>query len=151
MWSLGCILGEVMLKSPLFPGNCTTNQLERILQLTGQPSLSDIKSIKAELGEVMISEISNGKIKKRTDIFSKVEDKNCIDLIHKLLEFNPTKRFTAEQALKHPYFADFFNVLDLDVKVENITMHIDENVRLETKDYLNVIKEKLVSKDQERE
>jgi len=60
------------LKSPLFPGNCTTNQLERILQLTGQPSALDIKSIKAELGEVMITEICNGKVKKKTDIFNKV-------------------------------------------------------------------------------
>jgi mitogen-activated protein kinase 15 len=55
MWSVGCILGEIVLKNPLFPGTCTTNQLERVLQLTGQPSHSDIKSIKADLGEVMIS------------------------------------------------------------------------------------------------
>lgn len=60
------------MKNPLFPGTCTTNQLERILQLTGQPTHTDIKSIKAELGEVMILEVSNGKIKKKTDIFSKV-------------------------------------------------------------------------------
>ena len=45
MWSLGCILAEILIKNPLFPGNCTTNQLERILQFTGQPSVADIKSL----------------------------------------------------------------------------------------------------------
>lgn len=43
----------------------------------------------------MVSEVCNGKIRKKTDIFSKVEDKTAIDLIYKLLEFNPNKRLTA--------------------------------------------------------
>jgi mitogen-activated protein kinase 15 len=72
MWSLGCILAEIMIKNPLFPGTCTTNQLERILQLTGHPSAADIKSIKAELGEVMIAEVGNGKIRRKADILSKI-------------------------------------------------------------------------------
>ncbi len=61
-----------MIKNPLFPGTCTTNQLERILQLTGHPSAADIKSIKAELGEVMIAEVGNGKIRRKADILSKI-------------------------------------------------------------------------------
>lgn len=85
MWSLGCILAEVLLKNPLFPGTCTTNQLERIVQLIGPPCHADIKSIKAELGEVMIAEVCNGKLKKRIDILHKIEDKSAVDLIYKLL------------------------------------------------------------------
>lgn len=42
----------------------------------------------------MISEVCNGKIKRKTDIFNKVEDKDAVDLLYKLLEFNPTKRLT---------------------------------------------------------
>ncbi len=37
----------------------------------------------------------NGKIKKKNDIFSKVEDKLAVDLIYQLLEFNPNKRLSA--------------------------------------------------------
>ena len=31
MWSLGCILGEMLLGKPLFPGSSTLNQIERIM------------------------------------------------------------------------------------------------------------------------
>lgn len=27
IWSVGCIIGEILLKNPMFPGNCTSNQL----------------------------------------------------------------------------------------------------------------------------
>jgi hypothetical protein len=33
----------------------------------------------------MISEVCNGKIKKKVDIFSKIEDKQAVDLLYKLL------------------------------------------------------------------
>lgn len=40
----------------------------------------------------MISEVCHGKIKKKIDYFNKCEDKKAVDLIYKLLEFNPSKR-----------------------------------------------------------
>lgn len=38
MWSVGCILAEIMLNKPLFPGTSTLNQLDRILEVTGRPT-----------------------------------------------------------------------------------------------------------------
>ena len=38
IWSIGCILGELLLGKPMFPGSSTINQLERILSFTGLPS-----------------------------------------------------------------------------------------------------------------
>lgn len=38
MWSVGCIIGELLNGKPLFPGNSTLNQIERILELIGRPS-----------------------------------------------------------------------------------------------------------------
>ena len=72
MWSLGCILGEILIKNPMFPGNCTTNQLERILQFTEQPSSADIKALQTELGEVMVSQVASLKLKKKVDLFTKI-------------------------------------------------------------------------------
>jgi mitogen-activated protein kinase 15 len=45
MWSLGCILAELLLGKPFFPGTSTLNQLDRIMEVTGRPSQSDIEAI----------------------------------------------------------------------------------------------------------
>jgi mitogen-activated protein kinase 15 len=45
MWSVGCILGEMLNSKPVFPGNSTMNQLDRIVQLIGHPSVEDIEAI----------------------------------------------------------------------------------------------------------
>lgn len=45
MWSVGCILGEMLTGRAIFPGNSTMNQLDRILQLTGQPTEEDLREI----------------------------------------------------------------------------------------------------------
>lgn len=38
MWSLGCILGEMLLGKPLFPGSSTINQVERIMATLPAPT-----------------------------------------------------------------------------------------------------------------
>lgn len=38
MWSLGCILGEMLLGRALFPGSSTMNQIERIMNIIPKPS-----------------------------------------------------------------------------------------------------------------
>ena len=80
----------------------------------------------------MISQIISLKLKKKSDTFNKVKDEKAVDLIHKLLEFNPNKRINAEEALQHPYFSDFFDKKDLIVKRTPIFMEVNENLKLES-------------------
>lgn len=42
MWGFGCILAEMYISKPLFPGSSTLNQLQRILELLGTPSKEDL-------------------------------------------------------------------------------------------------------------
>lgn len=42
MWSIGCIIGELITNRAIFPGNSTLNQIEKVLELIGKPSESDI-------------------------------------------------------------------------------------------------------------
>jgi mitogen-activated protein kinase 15 len=38
MWSLGCIMGEMLLGKALFPGQSTLNQLQKITEALGSPT-----------------------------------------------------------------------------------------------------------------
>jgi len=54
MWSMGCILAELILGKPFFPGTSTLNQLDRVLEVTGRPTTSDIESINSPLASTML-------------------------------------------------------------------------------------------------
>lgn len=50
MWSVGCILGEMINGKAIFPGTSTLNQIERIIDVIGRPSSQEISSVQANLG-----------------------------------------------------------------------------------------------------
>ncbi len=50
-----------------------------------------------------------------------------------LMQFNPAKRITAEEALRHPYVASFHNEADEPSHPEIITIPIDDNTKVRTK------------------
>lgn len=58
MWSLGCILGEMLLGKPLFPGSSTLNQIERIMSTVDRPSAEDIQSIQSPYGASVLDKAS---------------------------------------------------------------------------------------------
>jgi len=63
MWSVGCILGELLGGKPMFPGTSTMDQLSRILELTGKPSKDEIDVIDSQFAATMLEGISVTKKK----------------------------------------------------------------------------------------
>jgi mitogen-activated protein kinase 15 len=57
----------------------------------------------------MMSSITQFKVKSLKDWFKPDIPQDAINLLSKMLEFNPTKRPTADEILKHPYLAQFHN------------------------------------------
>jgi len=110
MWALGCIIAELYLNKPLFPGSSTLNQISRILEITGIPEQEDLVDIHSPLAMTMFESL-NFQVTKRplSEIFanSGVGDTNkeAIKLIDRMLKFNPSKRISAEEALDHPYIS----------------------------------------------
>ena len=95
MWSVGCILAELLLGKPVFPGTSTLNQLDRVLEVTGRPSQTDVESINSSVANTMLESLPTTKVKKMRDMFPSASDE-AIDLMQNLLKFNPTKRLTVE-------------------------------------------------------
>jgi mitogen-activated protein kinase 15 len=95
MWSLGCILAELLLGKPVFPGTSTLNQLDRVMELIGRPSQDDIDAIDCPLAQTMLESLPPTKAKRLRDVFPTASD-DALDLLKNLLQFNPHKRLTAE-------------------------------------------------------
>jgi mitogen-activated protein kinase 15 len=106
MWSVGCILGEIYLGKAIFPGNSTLNQVERILELLGKPTREEVESMESAMAQECINQIACVKKRSFTSFFPSIDDQ-ALDLLKKILVFNPHNRLTVEEALRHPYLKDF--------------------------------------------
>jgi len=104
MWSVGCILAELLLGKPVFPGTSTLNQLDRVMEVTGRPSTEDIESINSPLAPTMLESLPPSKPRRLRDMFPTASD-DALDMLRNLLQFNPGRRLSCEQALRHPYVA----------------------------------------------
>ncbi|SCM10481.1 mitogen-activated protein kinase 1, putative [Plasmodium chabaudi adami] len=139
MWSLGCIMAELLLGKPLFRGNSTMNQLEKIIEIVGKPNKKDIEDIKSPYAETIISSFADtGKKKKFSEIFHKASQ-DSIDLLEQLLQFNPTKRITAEKALKHKYVENFHHLIEEPVCKHIITIPVDDSTKYRVDFYRNIV------------
>ncbi|KMZ90924.1 mitogen-activated protein kinase 1 [Plasmodium vivax Mauritania I] len=138
MWSLGCIMGELLLGRPLFRGNSTMNQLEKIIQVIGKPTKKDMDDIKSPFTDTIISSFVNIKRKNFSEIFAKASVE-AVDLLKRLLQFNPTKRISAEDALRHKYVEQFHSIIDEPVCKRIITIPVDDGTKYRVSFYRNIV------------
>lgn len=134
MWSVGCILGEMLIGKPIFPGKTTLDQLDRILELTGIPKLEDIEAIQSPLAMSMLESLPPTKPKQLSSVFS-IASEDALDLLKGLLELNPYKRLAVEQALEHPYVGLFHNLKDEPSRDTPISIDLDDYVKYTPQKY----------------
>ncbi|KAM4823042.1 mitogen-activated protein kinase 15 [Urocitellus parryii] len=107
MWSLGCILGEMLKGQPLFPGTSTVHQLELILETIPPPTEEDLRALGAGYSCTLLHLLGSRPQQSLDDILPPDTPPDALDLLRKLLVFAPSKRLSAAQALQHPYVRRF--------------------------------------------
>ncbi|XP_026155326.1 mitogen-activated protein kinase 15 [Mastacembelus armatus] len=146
MWSLGCILGEMLLGKALFPGTSTINQIEKIMSAIPHPSPEDILAIKSEYGSSVIQRMLLKPQVPLEDLLQLSVPPDALDLLKGLLVFNPDKRLTAEQALQHPYVARFHNPLKEPALNYDVVLPVDDDVQLSVVQYRNKLYEMILER-----
>jgi mitogen-activated protein kinase 15 len=134
MWSLGCIVGELIAGKPIFPGTSTLNQLDRVMELTGRPSQEDIESVQSSLAATMLESLPPSRTRSFHSFFPAANDV-AIDLLRSMMQFNPSKRLTIEQALEHPYVAQFHNPDDEPSCQYTVRIPIDDDHKFSIREY----------------
>uniref|UniRef100_A0A3Q2PEY4 cyclin-dependent kinase n=1 Tax=Fundulus heteroclitus TaxID=8078 RepID=A0A3Q2PEY4_FUNHE len=105
MWSVGCIFGELLTQKPLFPGKSEIDQINKIYKDLGSPSekiwpgYSELPAVK----KMSFTEYPYNNLRKR---FGALLSDQGFDLMNKFLTYCPSKRISADEALKHEYFRE---------------------------------------------
>ncbi|XP_077404598.1 mitogen-activated protein kinase 15 isoform X2 [Vanacampus margaritifer] len=146
MWSLGCILGEMLLGKALFPGTSTINQIEKIMSAIPHPCPEDVLAVKSEIGSSVIKRILQRPQVLLEDLLQASVPPDALDLLKSLLLFNPEKRLTAEKALQHPYVARFHNPGKEPSFNYDVVLSLDDDVQLSVEQYRNKLYEMIREK-----
>ncbi|KAH6918896.1 CMGC/GSK protein kinase [Coprinopsis sp. MPI-PUGE-AT-0042] len=101
IWSTGCVMAELMLGQPLFPGESGIDQLVEIIKVLGTPSREQIKTMNPNYMEHKFPQIKPHPFSK---VFRPRTAAEAIDLVSKLLEYTPGSRLSAVEAMVHPFF-----------------------------------------------
>lgn len=107
IWAIGCIFAEMVTKRPLFAGDSELDQLYRIFRILGTPNedawpgvtkLRDYKSTFPNWPNNPIQNVVSGL----------ALDSLGLDLLGRMLKYDPNARISAKAALQHPYFRELF-------------------------------------------
>jgi len=104
MWSVGCVFFEVLSLYPLFPGQNELDQISKIHDVVGTPSPELLAKLQKG------STHTKHKFEKKDGVglrhYLPQASAECVELMEGLLMYDPEERFSARQALKHPYFRE---------------------------------------------
>mmetsp|Transcript_11132 Transcript_11132/g.34121 ORF Transcript_11132/g.34121 Transcript_11132/m.34121 type:complete len:386 (-) Transcript_11132:276-1433(-) len=101
VWSAGCVMAELMLGKPLFPGESCVDQLVEIIKVLGTPGKEEIEAMNRHYTEFKFPQI---KAQPWNKVFKNRTSAEAIDLVKKLLQYRPEKRLDPVEALAHPFF-----------------------------------------------
>ncbi|GMF14644.1 unnamed protein product [Phytophthora lilii] len=104
LWAVGCILAEMFTRKALFPGHDHVHQLHLILQLVGSPPPDDMGFITNMKAKRWMARQQQQEGKPLNSVCPNAPTE-ALDLMSKLLQFDPRKRISVDDAIAHPFLA----------------------------------------------
>ncbi|KAK2955826.1 putative Cyclin-dependent kinase 2 like protein [Blattamonas nauphoetae] len=103
IWSVGCIFAEMVIGRPLFPGSNEQDQLTRIFKLLGTPT-TEIWPSMAELQYPHA--LPQFPARGLRYAIGELLDAQGYELLSEMLQYDPSRRIPAKDAMQHPWFTD---------------------------------------------
>ncbi|XP_043927438.1 glycogen synthase kinase-3 beta isoform X1 [Protopterus annectens] len=122
VWSAGCVLAELLLGQPIFPGDSGVDQLVEIIKVLGTPTRDQIREMNPNYTEFKFPQIkahpwtkgfprgvssslkSNNTSCHINEVFRPRTPPEAIALCSRLLEYTPSARLTPLEACAHTFF-----------------------------------------------
>ncbi|VUZ44494.1 unnamed protein product [Hymenolepis diminuta] len=107
MWSAGCVIGELLLGRPLFPGDSGVDQLVEIIKVLGTPTFEQVKEMNPQYSKFVFPGIKSCPWEKL--ITNRTQCDDAFDLLRALLVYSPSERQPAGEALSAAFFQQVFS------------------------------------------
>jgi serine/threonine protein kinase len=101
VWSAGCVLAELLIGSPIFPGSSGVDQLVEIIKVLGTPTKEQLKAMNPNYQEFKFPQI---RAHPWSSIFKPTTPPETVDLVGRLLSYVPESRYKSIEACSHPFF-----------------------------------------------
>ena len=108
VWSVGCILAELLLRKPLFAGRDYLDQLALQHAVLGAPAPADVAWVTNDKARAFLARHAHTPRRAWGEVFREARlqpDAPCLSLLEGLLHWSPAVRLTVDQALQHPFLA----------------------------------------------
>uniref|UniRef100_A0A8C1UF01 mitogen-activated protein kinase n=1 Tax=Cyprinus carpio TaxID=7962 RepID=A0A8C1UF01_CYPCA len=131
IWSVGCIMAEMLLGRPLFKGNDYLDQLREIMKITGTPSPDFIMKLQSQDAKNYIRGLPKVPKKDFNTIFFNASSET-VNALEQMLVLDPDKRVSTAEALELPLFTEFrepeeeTEALPYDHSMDNTEMPLDQ-------------------------
>ncbi|XP_076764518.1 glycogen synthase kinase-3 beta isoform X4 [Xylocopa sonorina] len=120
VWSAGCVVAELLLGQPIFPGDSGVDQLVEIIKVLGTPTRDQIREMNPNYTEFKFPQIKAHPWQKfmlqrmsglkcsmehqKIRVFRARTPSEAMELVAGLLEYTPSGRITPLEACAHPFF-----------------------------------------------
>ncbi|XP_078439105.1 mitogen-activated protein kinase 4-like [Wolffia australiana] len=127
VWSVGCIFAELLGRRPIFPGSDCLNQLKLIVNVLGTIADADLDFIDNPKARKYIKSLPYMARAPLTRLFPNA-DPLAVDLLQKMLVFDPSKRISVDEALQHPYMAPLYDPKACPAALLPVDLDLDEDL-----------------------
>ncbi|GAA0141665.1 non-receptor serine/threonine protein kinase [Lithospermum erythrorhizon] len=131
VWSVGCIFAELLGRKPIFPGTECLNQLKLIINILGSKKEEDLEFIDNQKARNYIKSLPYTPGSPLSRLYPNAHPL-AIDLLQKMLVFDPSKRISVTEALQHPYMSALYDPNSNPPAQVPIDLDIDEDLDEDT-------------------